>query len=104
MNTQATSGMSLRKSLVGAWRLVSNIEIDVKSAEVYRPYGDKPEGVIQRQVGILALDDNELKGRFACREGERRVSVLERHARQRLFAPGVCMNHFERGWTCECFP
>jgi hypothetical protein len=46
VNTPATSGTSLRKSLVGAWRLVSNVEIDVKTGEVYRPYGDTPGGLI----------------------------------------------------------
>jgi hypothetical protein len=46
VNIQETSGTSLRKSLVGAWRLVSNVEIDVKTGEVYRPYGDTPQGLI----------------------------------------------------------
>jgi hypothetical protein len=46
VSTQVASGRSLRKSLVGAWRLVSNVEIDVKTGEVYHRYGDTPEGLI----------------------------------------------------------
>jgi hypothetical protein len=46
VNTPATSGKSLRKSLVGAWRLVSCAETDVKTGEVFLPFGDTPEGLI----------------------------------------------------------
>jgi hypothetical protein len=40
------SSRSLRESLIGAWRLVSSVETDVKTGAVDRPMGDKPEGLI----------------------------------------------------------
>lgn len=46
VNSEPTSGKSLRQSLIGAWRLVSCEEVDVKTGEVYRPFGDTPEGLI----------------------------------------------------------
>jgi CubicO group peptidase (beta-lactamase class C family) len=46
MNTQAAASESLRTSLIGAWRLVACVETDVKTGEVYRPFGDAPEGLI----------------------------------------------------------
>ena len=45
-NAQATPAKSLRKLLIGAWRLVACLEADVKTGEVYRPFGDTPEGLI----------------------------------------------------------
>ena len=41
----ALSG-SLRDTLIGAWRLVSSVETDIKTGAVDRPLGDKPEGLI----------------------------------------------------------
>jgi Lipocalin-like domain len=46
LGADSGNSTSLRKSLVGAWQLVSCDEIDVKSGEVYRPFGDTPEGLI----------------------------------------------------------
>jgi hypothetical protein len=40
------SSRSLRESLIGAWRLVSLVETDVKTGEAYRPLGDQPQGLI----------------------------------------------------------
>jgi hypothetical protein len=40
------SSRSLRESLIGAWRLVSCVETDIKTGAVYRTMGDKPEGLI----------------------------------------------------------
>ena len=37
---------SLREALIGAWRLVSSIETDIKTGAVDHPLGDKPEGLI----------------------------------------------------------
>jgi len=37
---------SLRETLIGAWRLVSSVETDIKTGAVDRPLGDKPEGLI----------------------------------------------------------
>jgi hypothetical protein len=37
---------SLRESLIGAWRLVSSVEADIKTGAADRPLGDKPEGLI----------------------------------------------------------
>jgi Lipocalin-like domain len=45
-NAEAASGKPLRKSLVGAWRLVSCVEVDAKTGEVYLPFGGVPEGLI----------------------------------------------------------
>jgi hypothetical protein len=45
-NADPASGQSLRNSLVGAWRLVSCVEVDAKSGEVYLPFGAVPEGLI----------------------------------------------------------
>ena len=42
----AASSRSLRETLVGAWRLVSSVETDIKTGAVDRPLGDKPEGLI----------------------------------------------------------
>jgi hypothetical protein len=44
--TGATSSRSLRETLIGAWRLVSSVETDIKTGAVDRPLGDKPEGLI----------------------------------------------------------
>ena len=43
---EVASSRSLRESLIGAWRLVSSVETDVKTGAVDRPLGDKPEGLI----------------------------------------------------------
>jgi len=40
------SSRSLRENLIGAWRLVSSVETDIKTGAVDRPLGDKPEGLI----------------------------------------------------------
>jgi hypothetical protein len=40
------SSRSLRETLIGAWRLVSSVETDIKTGAVDRPLGDKPEGLI----------------------------------------------------------
>jgi hypothetical protein len=40
------SSRSLRESLIGAWRLVSSVETDVKTGALDHPLGDKPEGLI----------------------------------------------------------
>jgi hypothetical protein len=37
---------SLREQLVGAWRLVSCVETDANTGEVYLPMGEVPEGLI----------------------------------------------------------
>jgi Lipocalin-like domain len=37
---------SLRESLIGAWRLVSSVDTDIKTGAVDYPMGDKPEGLI----------------------------------------------------------
>jgi len=40
------SSRPLRETLIGAWRLVSSVETDIKTGAVDRPLGDKPEGLI----------------------------------------------------------
>jgi hypothetical protein len=40
------SSRSLRETLIGAWRLVSSVETDIKTGAVDLPLGDKPEGLI----------------------------------------------------------
>ena len=40
------SSRSLRETLIGAWRLVSSVETDIKTGVVDCPLGDKPEGLI----------------------------------------------------------
>jgi hypothetical protein len=37
---------SLRDALIGAWRLVSCVETDVKTGEVFLPMGEHPQGFI----------------------------------------------------------
>lgn len=37
---------SLREALVGAWRLVSCVETDVETGEVFLPMGPNPMGFI----------------------------------------------------------
>src|SRR5260370_7824175 len=37
---------SLRDALIGAWRLVSCVETDVKTGEVFLPVGERPQGFI----------------------------------------------------------
>src|SRR5260370_14011174 len=37
---------SLRDALIGAWRLVSCVETDVKTGEVFLPMGEHPPGFI----------------------------------------------------------
>ena len=41
-SAEAACGESLRKSLGGAWRLVSCVEVDAKTGEVYLPFGGVP--------------------------------------------------------------
>lgn len=37
---------TLREALIGAWRLVSCVETDIETGELFLPMGDKPEGLI----------------------------------------------------------
>jgi Lipocalin-like domain len=41
-----SSSRSLRETLIGAWRLVSSVEIDINTGAVDCPLGDKPNGLI----------------------------------------------------------
>jgi hypothetical protein len=43
---RAQMAKSLRQSLVGAWRLVSCIETDIETGEVFLPMGERPRGFI----------------------------------------------------------
>jgi hypothetical protein len=43
---RAEVAKSLRRSLVGAWRLVSCVETDITTGEVFLPMGDHPRGFI----------------------------------------------------------
>ena len=38
--------ISLRQTLVGAWRLVSCVETDIETGEVFLPMGERPRGFI----------------------------------------------------------
>jgi hypothetical protein len=44
--TGAQPGKSLREALIGAWRLVSCVETDVETGEIFLPMGEHPEGLI----------------------------------------------------------
>ena len=44
--TGAQPGKSLREMLVDAWRLVSCIEMDAETGEIFLPMGQHPEGLI----------------------------------------------------------
>ena len=37
---------TLREALIGAWRLVSCVETDVETGEIFLPMGEYPEGLI----------------------------------------------------------
>ena len=43
---EVASSRPLRETLIGAWRLVSSVETDIKTGAVDLPLGDKPEGLI----------------------------------------------------------
>ena len=44
--TGAQPAKSLREMLVGAWRLVSCVEVDAETGEIFLPMGQHPEGLI----------------------------------------------------------
>jgi hypothetical protein len=44
--TGAQPGKSLREGLIGAWRLVSCVETDVETGEIFLPMGEHHEGLI----------------------------------------------------------
>jgi hypothetical protein len=102
------SSRSLRETLIGAWRLVSSVETDIKTGAIDCSLGDKPEGLIiytpdggrarvfragpgsrmgQHVRGILSRHDSAQLRRFSF--ATRRAHLAAARARRRVIFVSV---------------